>query len=164
MNVVTGQASKELFGGVVPENVRALIEAAKEAPRESVSGILWAAQSLAPSALPVYYLLYKFHASRGELDQAERAARAGLREAGAQADLPTEAEQPMPSLAPRPEFAVPSAARFWLFTLKALAFILLRKGQLQDARRLIDLIARADPGHSVGSDVTSALVNAVEAG
>jgi hypothetical protein len=162
MNVLTGIASNELFGGPVPEAVRALIDSAKQAPRETVSGILWAAQGIDPSALPVYYLLYKFHAGRGELAQAERAARAGLREAGAQAGLPGAPEDALSGVAVRDDFAQPTAARFWLFTLKALAFIFVRNGNVAAARRLIDTVARLDPGHGAGGEVTAALIAAAE--
>jgi hypothetical protein len=162
MNVVTGVASSELFGGTVSDRVRALIDAAKQAPRESVSGILWAAQGVDPSALPVYYLLYKFHAGRGELEQAERAALAGLREAGVQAGLPTTADEALASATRGADFTVPSAARFWLFTLKALAFIRVRKGDVEGARRLIDIVIRLAPHDGVGGEVTAALVAAVE--
>jgi hypothetical protein len=156
-------SSQELFGGPVPASVRALIDAAREAPRASTSAILWTAQALEPSCLAIYYLLYKSHAARGELDDAWRAARLALRASGRQSGLPEEPEQ-APQVVPPSgtDFSQPGAARFWLFTLKALAFIAVRRGQVETARRLLDVIAHVDPSHSVGSEVTAALVAAAE--
>lgn len=154
-------SSNDLFGGDVPDDVRALVDAAREAPPDQVAGILWAALALSPACLSVYYLLYKLHASRGELEPAERAARAALAEAGRQAGLPGTADgEPRPTA--EFDFGVPGAARFWLFTLKALAFISARRGQLSEARRLLAWIGAYDPSHSVGSEVTTALVDAAE--
>jgi hypothetical protein len=163
MNLKTGESSKDLFGGDVPEEVRRLIEAAKQAPRESAAPILWTAQALSPSALPTYYLLYKLHAGCGELEEAERAARLGLRESALQAGLPADLGEPQRLDVPVVDFGSPGPARFWLFTIKALAFISVRKGNVELARRLVDFAARCDPSHSTGSEVTAMLVAAAEA-
>jgi hypothetical protein len=163
MNVKTGLSSTELFGGDVPDEVRALVNAAKAGPREAACGVLWTALALAPDCLPVYYLLYKAHAGRGELVEAERAARAALAMAGAQAGLPTEVDTSGFLPAAQADFATPGPARFWLFTLKALAFICVRRGEVALARGIVETIGRCDPTHSVGSEVTALLVGAAHA-
>ena len=153
----------EFVGGEVPAAVRELIEASKQAPPEQTASILWGANALFPGCLPVYYLLYKFHASRGELADAERAARAALVASGEQASLPgTIVGDPPENLRAHVDFQTPGPARFWLFTLKALAFISTRQGRLEEARRLVSLLTQCDPSHSVGSEVTAALLAAVE--
>lgn len=155
--------SDELFGGDVPPPIRAMIDDARKAPRQSTA-ILWAAQGHSPECLPLYYLLYKAHASRGELTQAEVAARAGLDAASRQTGLPScAALLTNPHTLPSDrDFSSPNAERFWLFTLKALAFVRIRQGGLDDARILLETVARLDPSHTVGSDVTLRLLAAAE--
>ena len=151
----------ELFGGEAPAEIRQLIAEAKAAPRDQIGERLWAIQARAPDCLPIYYLLYKFHAGRRELAEAERAALCGLDQAAACCGLPGAADlaQTTPLLAPKTaDFQGNGPARFWLFTLKALAFIRLRGGRPEEARALLDWIGRCDPSHSVGSDVTQALL------
>jgi len=153
------EGEESFFGGDVPEGVRAIIDAAREAPRESKASILELARHLAPECLPVYYLLYKLHAASGQLERAEEVAVAALDQAARQAGLPAvvDVDAPLPS---HVRFDG-GPARFWLFTLKALAFIGVRRGDTEEARRLLQVVARHDPKHSVGSEVTLALVEAV---
>lgn len=157
MNLLSGAASRELFGGPVPETVRRLLDEAAGAPPERMRALLWTAQVSAPDCLPVYYLLYKFHASRRELDLAERAARGGLQAAAHKAGLPQDWQQVD---APETDFAAPGPARFWLFTLKALAFIRLRSGEPAEARALLAHARKLDPHDSVGVGVIEALARA----
>jgi len=151
-----------LFGGDVPPHIRALIEIARGAPRERAAGVLWTALALAPDCLSVYYLVYKLHAAAGQLDRAEYAARLGLAEAGAQTGLPTDLSQTSALATAHVDFQEPGAARFWLFTLKALAFIRARQGDLAEARMLLAVIEGCDRTHGIGSDVTAALLEAVD--
>lgn len=164
MDLTTGKVSNELVGGDVPKAVRAMIDAAKAAPSEVRGNMLWAAQTLDPAALPVYYLLYKFHASQGELEPAGRAARLGLAEAGRQAGLPAAVDEGPVHVPAGVNFQENGAARFWLFTLKALAFICARSGEQAQARRYLELLDQCDPRHSAGGEVTAALVAAAEPG
>ena len=159
MNLFTGEAADELFGGEVPAAVRAMLQEAQQAPREQLGALLWAAQACAPQCLATYYLLYKCHAGRREFALAERAARSGLAEAARQAGLPADWR----SVQPGPDFGGTGAARFWLFTLKALAFISVRSGQPEEARALLAQINRLDPQASVGGDVIAGLLAAAQA-
>jgi len=154
--------SNELFGGEVPSPIRKLIDAAKVAPPDQATEQLWAIQMCAPDCLPVYYLLYKLHATRREFARAERAALLGLAEAGQQSGLPGEVERALGCKPTGIDFMLNGPARFWLFTLKALAFIRMRSGRLEQARQLIECITRFDPQHSVGIDVVSSLLSAAK--
>lgn len=158
MNLFTGEASTELFGGDAPPAVRRLLDQAATTPAAEVGGLLWTAQTCAPDCLAVYYLLYKYHAGRKQLDLAERAALKGLEQAGMQAGLPQHWHAIDLAALPLADFTAVGPARFWLFTLKALAFISLRSGRTDDARVLLDVINRLDPSHSVGGDVIAALL------
>lgn len=154
--------SQELFGGDAPEHIRTLIEQARSCPRERSAALLWAAVEADPVCLPPYYLLYKLHAGRREWTEAERAARLGLAAAGSLCGLPQGAALPSTEALSAARFAINGPARFWLFTLKALAFISLRRGQTAQASELIGWIEACDPTHSVGSDVTRALLGAAQ--
>lgn len=158
MNLFTGEAADELFGGEPPATVRPLLAQAQQAPREEIPPLLWAAQASAPHALSVYYLLYKCHAGRREFALAEKAARLGLAEAARQAGLPGDWRSVAPDAS---DFAGTGPQRFWLFTLKALAFISVRSGRPDEARALLDQIAQLDPQASVGGEVISSLLASV---
>lgn len=157
MNLFTGDAADEFFGGEVPAGVREILHRAVQAPRGEVGALLWTAQALAPRCLPVYYALYKHHATRRELEMAERAARRGLLEAASQAGLPADWHAVEPGH-PAAAFDDNGPARFWLFTLKALAFLALRQQRADEARALLAQIARLDPGARIGDDVIASLL------
>lgn len=160
MNLFTGEAADALFGGDAPPTVQALLNDARSAPPDQVASLLWTAQACAPQCLSVYYLLYKCHAGRRQFEWAERAARTGLAEAARQAGLP----QDWRTVQPGPDFHGTGPARFWLFTLKALAFISLRSGRPDDARELLASIRLLDPQGHVGGEVIAALLEASAGG
>lgn len=156
MNLFTGEASRELFGQAgLPAAVRAMLEEAQATQQaERRERLLWTARASAPDCLAVYYLLYKFYATRRDLDAAERAARGGLAEAARQAGLAEDWRAVMPGAA---DFTQPGPARFWLFTLKALAFIRLRAAAAIEARSLLDKLKLLDPADHLGAGVVDAL-------
>ena len=157
MNLMTGEVSRMLFGeGSMPDSVRRLIDQAVLAPPEHREALLWTARASAPGNLAIYYLLYKFYATQRNLPEAERAARRGLAEAASQAGLTQDWRAVKADDA---DFSVPGAARFWLFTLKALAFIGLRAGNVQESREILKVLGRLDPADSVGGGVVEALIS-----
>lgn len=158
MNLFTGEAADELFGGDVPPHVRELLQQARQAPAAEQASLLWTAQACAPQTLAVYYLLAKCHATRRELALAERAARGGLQQAALQAGLPSDWTQVQPGAA---DFQALGPARFWLFMLKALVFLCTRAGDGAQARQLLAKLQQLDPSASVGGDVVAALVQSV---
>lgn len=155
MNLFTGIESAELFGGAVSPAVQRLIDTARGGARAQTSAALWTAVLTSPQSLPPYYLLYKFHASRGELDEAHEVARRALIVSAQQAALDPDWHAVQPGDA---DFATPGAARFWLFTLKALAFISLRRGERDTAAALVDKLRLLDPSDRVGFGVVEALL------
>lgn len=157
MNVVTGVESTELFGGAAQPAIRHLVEQARSVPREQAAAVLWTAAASAPDGLPVYYLLYKLHASLGELAPAARAAAMGLNAATRAAGLAHAWRDVQPRDA---DFSAPGPARFWLFTLKALAFIHLRQGDRAEAAEMLAHIRRLDPTDMIGAAVVERLLKA----
>ena len=162
MNLFTGESADEFFGGTVPDAVRPVLHQAAQAPRSEVAALLWTAQALAPRCLAIYYALYKHHAGLREFELAERAALRGAQEAAQQADLALDWRQVTPASLPAAvDFGANGAARFWLFTLKALAFIALRSERPDDARALLAHIASLGHDARIGDDVTATLLASV---
>jgi hypothetical protein len=156
MNLMTGDAADAFFGGEVSPAVHGLLHQAAEVHGEQRAALLWTAQAMSPQTLVVYYTLYKHHAGRREFALAERAATRGLAEAATQAGLAADWRSVAPGHGV--DFQRDGPARFWLFTLKALAFISLRSGQADTARALLAQIDRLDSGARIGSDVIAALL------
>jgi len=165
MNLFTGVEADAFFGGEVPAAVHGLLHQAAQAPRGECGALLWTAQALAPQCLAVYYVLYKHHAGRRELDQAERAARRGLLEAARQAGLAHDWRAVTPAGLPAGlDFSRNGPARFWLFTLKALAFIALRSQRPAEAAELLARIALLDSNARIGGEVIATLLASVQGG
>jgi len=156
VNLLTGESADEFFGGEVPPQVRHLIDQAREErnPQRALA-LLWTAQVCAPDCPSLYYLLYKFHARHGDTAQAEFAALRGLDVAAMQAGLPTTWQQVHADMA---DFQSPGPARFWLFTLKALAFLRLRRRDPFGAQSYLRKVQELDPCGGTGSGVVAALL------
>lgn len=159
MNLFTGEAADSYFGGEPPPAVRALLRQAAEARADERGALLWTAQALAPQHLATYYVIYKHHAGRREFVQAERAARRALQEAARQAGIDDAGRRPDGGAA---DFRSDGPARFWLFTLKALAFITLRGGRPQEARALLARIQAVEPDARLGDEVVASLLREAE--
>jgi hypothetical protein len=113
------------------------------------------ALDLAPEALAAYFCLYKIHTYMGNLDTAKGAAIAGMREAARQAGWPGD-----PEGWPSDQSQADGPARFALFTLKALSFIELKRGDRAAADRHLRILSAVDPAGSVGWPVIAALAEA----
>ena len=96
--------------------------------------------------------LYKIHTYAGDLDAARDVAEAGYREAARQANLSPDWRLWDPA-----ELNLDGPARFALYTLKALAFIHLRRDERDASRALLDGLARLDPTDAVGASVVDAI-------
>ena len=155
VNLFTGIESAELFGGPVPPAVQHLIDAVRRAGPDEARAALWTAVLTSPQCLPPYYLLYKLHASRGELDEAHTVAGKALAAAASQASLDSDWRNVQPGDA---DFSTPGAARFWLFTLKALAFIDVRRDERDAAVALVAKLHMLDPADQTGFGVVEALL------
>jgi len=162
MNLLTGNDADEFFGGCEPEFARQLLHQASATP-EDAAALLWSAQALAPGSLGIYYAIYKHHARRREFEAAEGAARRGLAEAARQAGLPEDwRSATRASLPAGLDFRDHGVARFWLFTLKALAFIALRRGRPDEARALLAQITALAPDAHIGDDVIATMLASVD--
>ncbi len=107
-----------------------------------------------PTALPTYFCLYKIHTYTGDLDEAKAIAEAGLAEGARQAGWGGDWRQwRCPNRTPE------GAGRFALYTLKALAFIHLRRQETEAARAMLEALAKLDPEGVVGWPIVAALAD-----
>jgi hypothetical protein len=141
--------------GPLPPHVDRLLQQGVTAYRRDPAGaerLFRMAMAAAPTELAVYFCMYKIHAYRGKLDEALAAAEAGLKQAARQAGWGEDvARWPcVPLAAGGPE-------RFALYTLKAIAFIHLKRDDRARARRALDALARLDPAGLVGWHVVADL-------
>jgi hypothetical protein len=107
----------------------------------------------------VYYTLYKLYATRNRLGDAEKAALMALDLAAHQANISAQWQTLARNSCDWTQ--VNSPQHFYLFSLKALAFIRLRQQRLADARKILTKLHEIDPHDSVGASVIEAYANGV---
>ncbi|MDD3650832.1 hypothetical protein [Immundisolibacter sp.] len=149
------------LSGAVPPPAGELLARARAAWRDvpAATALLAEALAIAPACLPLHYARYKFHSSHGQYALAEAAARGALAEAARQAGISADWRALDHTVDAGIDWAdVHGAAHFYLFTLKALAYLRLRRGDLAEAHALLDALARLDPGDRVGAAVTRSLL------
>lgn len=121
--------------------------------REAES-LLWRAQATDPDCLHVYYTLYKLYFNHNRLGDAERAACLALDAAARKAHIP--ADWRLLDSASCDWSKVNAPQHFYLFSLKALAFIRLRQQRAEDASQILAKLREIDPWDSVGASVIEA--------
>ncbi|MBI5936574.1 MAG: hypothetical protein HY850_01870 [Betaproteobacteria bacterium] len=115
--------------------------------------------SQAPEALPLYRVLYKFCNRRRSFDAAHDFAVKGLAVAARQAGLPEAWQVWNPAMVGNADFRLGS---FLLLTMKAMAFIELRRGHNDEAERILDSLTSLDPGDGIGASVVAALAAGIQ--
>jgi tetratricopeptide (TPR) repeat protein len=145
--------------GDLPPRVEELLREGVVAQRrdhERADRLFREALALAPDELPIYYCLYKVQTRMGRLDAAAAIAREGMEQAARQAGWSLD-----PGEWPEAE-ACKGPGRFAVFTLKALSFIELKRGNRERALANLDHLARLDPSGGVGWPVVLALAAGTE--
>jgi tetratricopeptide (TPR) repeat protein len=145
--------------GELPEEIDALLQQGVAVYRHDYAQadrLFRRALATAPAELPIYFCLYKIHTYQGQLDEAKAVAESGLSEAASQAGWNTDWRQW------QPQPVVPDGpGRFALYTLKALAFIHLRRDEQHQANQMLAALRRLDPMGAVGWPVVAALADGV---
>ncbi|MGE0113789.1 MAG: hypothetical protein AB7T07_02730 [Steroidobacteraceae bacterium] len=108
-----------------------------------------------PDCLPVYFALYKFYFYKRRLSDAERITVTALDKAAALGGFEPDWRQLTLHSAPWNDINHP--AHFYLFSLKALAFIRLRLGHPDESHLLLEKLAQLDPHDQVGGSVIRTL-------
>ena len=144
-------ADSALGGGLSPQ-LEALLQQAgqlRDRPSEALP-LLQQARSVAPSHPAPLIALYRFYFYGHQFALARAVAEDAL--AIARTALgPNFGDEPPSDEAARHDAAV----RFYLFTLKGMAYLNLRLGVLEDARTLLAELRRLDPQDHVGGALLS---------
>ena len=143
------------FSPNIPTEVNNLLQAAVAASSvdQSKAEILFLqAQTLDSHCLQTYFALYKFYFFQKRLVDAERIVLAGLEEAAKQGGFPNDYRRLVQNLQKWNLYANDSTL-FYLYTLKALAFIKLRLGFTLDAQLVLSHLQQLDPEDLSGASV-----------
>lgn len=143
------------FGKIKPE-INALLQQGVVAYRSDFARaetLFRQALAIEPDELASYFCLYKIHTYHGDLDVALDMAQTGIKKAAAQAGWPEDWRDWSPQN-PFPD----GAGRFALYSLKAQAFIRLRRGEPEAAQEIITALEHLDPDGQVGWPVIASLL------
>ncbi|MCB2017341.1 MAG: hypothetical protein KDF54_07500 [Hydrogenophaga sp.] len=150
-----------VIGGALPPEVEALIARAgnlRGQPEEALA-LLMRARALAPKHPVPIIAVYRFHFYGHALAQARSAGEDAL--AVARTALgPDFGDVPPSDEAVRGDAAV----RFYLFTLKGLAYLNLRLNELEEARLMLGELRRLDPKDHLGGGLLSHVLARHDAG
>ena len=149
------------FGFGLPAGVERLLQLAASRVASNTESLeaLNQAKALAPDQIEVLVALYKFHCYRGDINLAEEYAEQALLESARQGGFDSKWECLDAGSTNWDEPRGP--ARNYLYSLKALAFISLRQGRLDEAGHLLSALRRLDPNDRVGGAVVGELAEAL---
>lgn len=141
-----------LFAPNMEPAVNALLQQAVAAysDTERAEDLLWQAQRMAPRQLEVYIALYKFYFYKYRLEDAERVAGMALAQAAEQGGF--SADWRLLSVAST-DWCRDGAERVYLYSLKALGFIRLRRGDADGGTAILEKLTELDPTDQVGGSV-----------
>jgi tetratricopeptide (TPR) repeat protein len=128
--------------------------------REAES-LLLRALALEPNCLHVYYTLYKLYFKHNRLSDADRTINLALDQASKQANIA--ADWHLLTAQSCDWSQIDSPQHFYLFSLKALAFVRLRQACVMDANAILVKLKEIDPHDSVGASVIEAYSERVAA-
>ncbi len=151
------ESARAFYAGTLPPEVGGLLDAAMGvyADTARAEALLKQAHREAPDALPVYFSLYKFYFYKGRLEAAEHAARLALETAARQGGFPSDFRQLTPDTVDWNSHDGPQ--HFYLFSLKALAFIRLRQGDREECELILEKLRELDTADTVGGSVIGSI-------
>ncbi|MDD5266383.1 MAG: hypothetical protein PHO08_04550 [Methylococcales bacterium] len=144
-----------LFSPDIPFEVNNLLQAAVAASsvnQAKAEKLFLQAQTLDSHCLQTYFALYKFYFFQKRLVDAERVVLAGLEESAKQGGFPNDYRCLVEKRSLWNGYANESTL-FYLYTLKALAFIKLRLGFTLEARLVLSHLQQLDPEDLSGASV-----------
>ncbi len=153
-----------LFSPDVPQPVNTLLQQAVTASRVDkprAEQLFKQANLLDKECLQTYFALYKFYFYQARLAESEHFVLAGLQEAARQGGFPADYRQLYKELAQWDLYA-DEITLFYLYTLKALAFIKLRQDYADQANNILDMMRKMDPEDRSGASVIMDLAEAVQ--
>lgn len=153
-----------LFSPDMPQAVNALLQQAVVASRNDktrAEKLFKQAYQLDTACLQTYFALYKFYFYQARLSEAESFVLAGLAEAARQGGFPADYRRLFQERG-RWDLYADEVCLFYLYTLKALAFIKLRQQQMEQGRNILAAIQVLDPEDRAGASVIMALAEALQ--
>ncbi len=144
-----------MFSPNMPAEVNHLLQAAVAASsvdQSRAENLFLQAQKLDSRCLQTYFALYKFYFFQKRLVDAERIVIAGLEESARQGGFPSDYRRLARNRQKWNLYANESTL-FYLYTLKALAFIKLRLGFTIDAQLILSHLQQLDPEDLSGASV-----------
>lgn len=155
------EPGRAFYAGSLPPHASGLLDRAMSVYADTAQAetLLKQAQAEAPEALSVYFSLYKFYFYKGRLADAEQAVRQALETAARQGEFPNAYEKLERDTTDWSRHDSPQ--HFYLFSLKALAFIRLRQGDKEGCKRILDKLGELDQADSVGGSVIGSIAAGV---
>ena len=150
---MSGDAFGVATGFAAPPRIDAMLRQAADnyGDTKTAEFLLWTALKTDPECLGSYFSLYKFYFYKRMLPDAEEVALLALETAarlgGFDADWTRLDAQSVDWK------RVDAPQHFYLFTLKALAFMRLRLGRSEESHALLAKLSELDPQDSVGASV-----------
>lgn len=144
-----------MFSPNMPAEVNNLLQAAVAASsvdQSRAEALFLQAQALDSRCLQTYFALYKFYFFQKRLIDAERIVIAGLEEAARQGGFPSDYRR-LAKNRQKWDLYANEITLFYLYTLKALAFIKLRLGFTIDAQLVLSHLQLLDPKDLSGASV-----------
>jgi len=164
MASVTFVDERVLFSPDIPAEVNQLLQAAVAASPVNpgrAESLFLQAQALDNRCLQTYFALYKFYFFQKCLVEAERIVIAGLEESARQGGFPSDYRR-LAQNRQKWNLYANDITLFYLYTLKALAFIKLRQGYEIDARLVLSHLQQLDPEDLSGASVIMDLAAGVD--
>ncbi len=150
---------KILFSSTIDPEVDVLLQRAVQhyyTDNPTSEKFLWQAQAKKPEQLEVYVALYKFYFYQNRLEEAENAARLGLKMCAQVIGITDEWQSLTPASAKWEN--AEGAERLFLYTLKALSFIRLRQQVVNESQAILSKLNELDPRDQVGWSVIQELL------
>ncbi|MDD2660462.1 MAG: hypothetical protein PHY54_12415 [Methylococcales bacterium] len=155
MSPVAFIEERVLFSPNIPIEVNNLLQAAVAASsvdQKKAETLFLQAQALDSHCLQTYFALYKFYFFQKRLDDVERIVLAGLEESANQGGFPSDYRRLVDG-GRKWNLYANECTFFYLYTLKALAFIKLRLGFNLDAQMVLSHLQQLDPEDLSGASV-----------
>ena len=152
-----------MFSPNMPAEVNNLLQAAVAASsidQSRAENLFLQAQTLDSHCLQTYFALYKFYFFQKRLSDAERIVIAGLEESARQGGFPSDYRR-LARNRKKWNLYANEITLFYLYTLKALAFIKLRQGYNVEAKLVLSHLRQLDPEDLSGASVIMALAAGV---
>ncbi len=144
-----------MFSPNMPAEVNNLLQAAVAASsidQSRAENLFLQAQTLDSHCLQTYFALYKFYFFQKRLADAERIVIAGLEESARQGGFPSDYRR-LARNRKKWNLYANEITLFYLYTLKALAFIKLRQGYNVEAKLVLSHLRQLDPEDLSGASV-----------